>query len=437
MSNAPKMKLVLLAAVLVASTQVAYAAIAFDNKAHQTDSGGAVSSRTVAFTMGTGADGFLMVFTEGSNQTADRITGVSYAGIAMNLALSFKGDSDRWLDAWVLAGPPAGTHNVVINSSPADIIGVSVISFTGVSQSSPLDSTATSSSPSATTIACTTGVVAANAWLVGFSHGSDLTAGSGTMTRSESTADGYVSGDSAGSVGTGPQALQFTLTSAPGATSDICMSLAPAPADVTGLIWKGVWDSSASYSSGNAVSFQGSSYVSLTNANVGAEPDTTPVAWDLIAQRGDIGATGPTGPQGPTGPSGPTGPAGSPGQDGTSGSVLGGNYAQTTTNHFLIPWSGTTTATEANAAVPLPSGIAGKLVVSLTTAPGSGHSAAITVRKNGVNTTLSCTVAGTATTCSDTVDTVTFADGDLISILYTDSGAASSRIRFGLEYRAP
>ena len=85
----------------------------------------------------------------------------------------------------------------------------------------------------------------------------------------------------------------------------------------------------------------------------------------------------------------------------------------------------------------MPSGTASKLVVSLTLAPGTGHSATVTIRKNGVNTSLSCTVSEASTTCADTTDTVAFSAGDLLSIQYTEVNAAGSRIRFGLQYNAP
>ena len=219
--------------------------------------------------------------------------------------------------------------------------------------------------------------------------------------------------------------------------------------------WKGAWDSGATYGVGDAVSFNGSSYISLTDTNTGNAPDMSPSDWDLIAQRGATGAVGATGatgatgdqgpagpqglpgPPGPVGPQGETGPKGDPGANGTSGSAIGGNYPNTATNNFLIPWSGTTNATEANANIPLPSGKAGKLVVNLTVAPGTGQSATLRIRRNGVNTALTCTVSGTATTCSDTVDSVTFNDGDLLSVLYSETGAAASRVRFAFEYDSP
>lgn len=241
--------------------------------------------------------------------------------------------------------------------------------------------------------------------------------------------------------------------------------------------WKGAWSSGTPYAIGDAVSFNGSSYISLTNANTGNPPDTSPENWDLIAQRGATGttgatgatgdqgpmgpqgpagppgATGATGPEGPPGPPGPVGPQGQqglvgpqgavgpigpPGANGTSGSAIGGNYANTGNNNFLLPWGSTTNATEANVNLPLPSGTASKLVVSLTVAPGLGQSATITIRRNGTNTSLTCTVSGTATTCSNLVDSVVFNSGDLLSVLYTESNsAAASRIRFAFQYNSP
>lgn len=259
----------------------------------------------------------------------------------------------------------------------------------------------------------------------------------------------------------------------------------------SGLGWKGGWSSAVTYSTGDVVGFNGSSYISLTDGNLGNSPDTSPAIWDLVAKKGNTGmtgamgatgatgATGSTGPAGPqgqpgaTGPAGPPGPAGTmglagpagpvgpagptgatgavgpagpagpagatgpPGANGTSGSAIGGNYPNVGNNQFLVPWGVTTTATETNAAVPLPSGKASKLVVSRVVEPGAGHSVTVTIRKNGVNTPLSCTISGTSTTCIDSVDSVTFGDGDLVSILHTDSGAATSRIRLAFEFDSP
>ena len=62
------------------------------------------------------------------------------------------------------------------------------------------------------------------------------------------------------------------------------------------------------------------------------------------------------------------------------------------------------------------------LYVDLPAAPGAGASRTFTVRKNGVPTALTCTIADPATSCSDTVNTVSFAAGDTAVLQQTPSG---------------
>ena len=49
-------------------------------------------------------------------------------------------------------------------------------------------------------------------------------------------------------------------------------------------------------------------------------------------------------------------------------------------------------------------------------AAASTRSYTMTVRQNGANTSVTCTILETATSCADTTNTVTFAASDLISI---------------------
>ncbi len=207
-----------------------------------------------------------------------------------------------------------------------------------------------------------------------------------------------------------------------------------------GIKWNGPWTIDSTYRLGDAVSFNGSSYISLTDSNTGNSPEVSPEEWDLLAERGATGAPGepgPIGPPGPAGPPGPMGPPGPTGASGTSGSAIGGNYPDTTNNRFLMPWGVTVHGTESFVNVPLPSGTASKLVVSLVATLEVGQSATITIRKNGVNTALTCTVSGTAAACTNTVNSVTFSDGDLLSIHYSEVGAPISRIRLAFQYNSP
>ena len=83
----------------------------------------------------------------------------------------------------------------------------------------------------------------------------------------------------------------------------------------------GAWDSGTAYATLQAVSFNGSSYVSLADGNTNNSPDVSPLAWALIAEKGAAGATGGDGAQGPAGPTGATGAIGPQGPVGATGAV--------------------------------------------------------------------------------------------------------------------
>ncbi len=210
------------------------------------------------------------------------------------------------------------------------------------------------------------------------------------------------------------------------------------PTPITGITWRGAWASTETYAAGNGISFEGSSYISLQDDNTAHQPDVSAAYWDLIAQKGETGAAGgdgATGPQGPQGPEGPRGAEGPAGASGSSGSFIGGNYTNMGTNRFLVPW-GSDVGSEGNADVAVPSGTASKLVVHLTTPPGASGWVTVSVRKNGVSL-LSCTLTGAQGTCVNATDSIAFSDGDLLSVLYTESNAAGSRVRFSFQYNSP
>ena len=68
------------------------------------------------------------------------------------------------------------------------------------------------------------------------------------------------------------------------------------PSGEPGLTWMGQWDAGTTYVEDDAVNFNGSSYVSLSE-NTGQQPDISPGIWDVLAQKGDTGAEGPQGEQ--------------------------------------------------------------------------------------------------------------------------------------------
>ncbi|WP_160115257.1 DNRLRE domain-containing protein [Bryocella elongata] len=120
----------------------------------------------------------------------------------------------------------------------------------------------------------------------------------------------------AGTAGsTGPQGPAGAIgpVGATGATG------ATGSAGVPGLVYRGAYDSTANYASGDVVVWNGSSYASLAASNVGLAPDVNPGAWGLLSAQGAVGATGSPGPQGVAGVAGATGPAGPQGSQGVQG----------------------------------------------------------------------------------------------------------------------
>ena len=85
------------------------------------------------------------------------------------------------------------------------------------------------------------------------------------------------------------------------------------------ITWRGDWEPGTTYAMNAVVGFAGSSWVSLSNDNLGNPPDVSPQAWGLLALEGEQGATGPAGASGPAGATGPMGSTGATGSAGATG----------------------------------------------------------------------------------------------------------------------
>jgi Collagen triple helix repeat (20 copies) len=92
----------------------------------------------------------------------------------------------------------------------------------------------------------------------------------------------------------------------------------PAVANYTGN-----YASTMNYALHDAVSFNGSTYVSLIAGNVGNTPDQSPAQWAVLAAQGPMGPTGATGPAGAPGVAGGTGAVGPVGPQGPPVSFQG------------------------------------------------------------------------------------------------------------------
>ena len=146
----------------------------------------------------------------------------------------------------------------------------------------------------------------------------------------------------------------------------------------------------------------------------------------IAGATGAQGSQGPAGPQGaggPTGPQGPEGPIGPQGPRGPSATIIGGGTGSAnlsaSANRFVPAFYSNVSANETavNQIMVIP-GELSYLYVRLDNSPGGTTSYTFTVRKNGVDSTLSCTIIGSATSCMD-IDpshSLIFDAGDLISI---------------------
>jgi hypothetical protein len=130
---------------------------------------------------------------------------------------------------------------------------------------------------------------------------------------------------------TGPQGLTGSPgpQGLPGATGATGATGAQGPPVAK---YTGNYSSVTSYALNDAVSYGGSTYISLVAGNAGNTPPLSPAQWALLAAQGPagstgaVGATGPTGSMGPAGATGATGPQGPP-VSFTGGWLVGTNYA--------------------------------------------------------------------------------------------------------------
>ncbi len=163
--------------------------------------------------------------------------------------------------------------------------------------------------------------------------------------------------------------------------------------------YTGAYNSSTSYNLNDAVSYTGSTYISLISGNHGNPPDTSTSSWAVLAGRGAAGVAGPagatgaaglpgpagvTGPTGSTGPQGQTGPAGIPGINFRAAWVANANYQ---TNDAVTYAGSTWIATASNSGVQPGSNSAWALLAAAgVTGPSGPTGAGATVSIGSVTT---------------------------------------------------
>ena len=98
---------------------------------------------------------------------------------------------------------------------------------------------------------------------------------------------------------------------------------ATGPAGASVANYMGNYVSTTNYGLDDAVSFGGSTYVSLIAGNVGNTPDVSAAQWAVLVAQGPTGPAGPQGPVGVQGVAGADGAAGPAGAQGPPASFLG------------------------------------------------------------------------------------------------------------------
>ena len=133
----------------------------------------------------TGADRILFVFTRGGNSEGDKVTGATYAGVAMTAlsqSVTTPGSAQQKVRGFYLLNPALGANNVVVSLTSGFLAGVSS-SYTGVKQSGFPDSINTNTASSASSLTVSTTTVKNNSWTVLGAAGDYFSAGAGSTLR--------------------------------------------------------------------------------------------------------------------------------------------------------------------------------------------------------------------------------------------------------------
>ena len=203
--------------------------------------------------------------------------------------------------------------------------------------------------------------------------------------------------------------------------------------------FQGTWSNATTYALGDAVFFNGSSYISLVSGNLGFQPDISNMKWGLLAEagtNGTNGATGATGPSGPTGPQGPAGPTGPAGANGSGVNAI--SYAMqfinpgsgaAGTSYFFSPlyatgtFTGNTTIGGNFVAMPVACTMSALNVGVNNYQTPAADVTTLTVYKNGAATAMTCSVTtnGNGSSCQDRTHTFSVAGGDSISVAFSET----------------
>lgn len=180
-------------------------AIGYDTAVNAGYSGSTSTTKTWSHTC-SGSNRFLVVQIL---TNLDRVTGVTYNGVAMTLI--YKGATDNYSTVYGLIAPATGANDIVVTCSTSQDIIAHSISYTGVSQS-----IFPSNSAQATSSTVNVVTVYNNSWLVSFYRHTSVgsaTAGANTTLRIDDATYAMASADSNAAL-TPPGTFGQTITGA-------------------------------------------------------------------------------------------------------------------------------------------------------------------------------------------------------------------------------
>ncbi len=203
-------------------------AIVFNSTQNTTSATGTSVSQSF-----TNTSGDYLVVQVGSNSAVSEsnITGVTYAGVSMTKIQYYKNTAKNtatWL--YVLPAPATGANNITVSATSSMLIQIHGISFTGVNQSTTVDSIATKTQTSGTssTHTYTTTTVADNCALVlAVWLERSPTAGTNTTLAGSYVASTFMFRSTANITPAGSSSLSWTQSDTT-YSSGIIISLAPA-----------------------------------------------------------------------------------------------------------------------------------------------------------------------------------------------------------------
>lgn len=217
------------------------------------------------------------------------------------------------------------------------------------------------------------------------------------------------------------------------------------PPGTPGLNWRGTWSAGVVYRVGDAVTYNGASYVAIPAGTVTEPPNAGSASvavtisgpppsanWTLIGSPGTAGPAGPQGSAGAAGLPGSAGPAGAPGTAGPRGLpgplllVAGTGSTAALSDNFI----GVASQCAVFQGCGIPIARAGSLR-NFSVAVGESMAGIFTVYVNGNPTSIGCNVSGLST-CSDTAHTQAIAAGDQVSVRAT-SVAAGAPVIYSIE----